>query len=164
MCRLPIALVAGFLCAAPLASAQKAIDVTPEYIVGVKLGMTHAKVRKLLTKPLRVDRLEGGYDRLVSGRQKVEVYFRAGAKGAVVVTTWNRALKTDEQVGPCSTVAALKTAYGSRLRPFRQNGKVIAYRLGNLMFTTEGGRRVGVVALGRGTAATYVALNAPECH
>ena len=163
MRRIAIALVFAVLGAAPLASAQKAIDVTPGYIVGVKLGMTRAKAQALLEKPVRVDRLEDGYQRLVSGRQKVEVYFRKGAKGVVVVTTWNRTLRTDEQIGPCSTVAALKRAYGKRLQAFRQAGKVVAYRLGNLVFTAEGGKRVGVVALGRGTAAMYVALNAPEC-
>jgi hypothetical protein len=159
-----IALVFGFLCGAPFASAQKAIDITPDYIVGIQLGMTHAKAHALLGKPVLVGRLQDGYDRLGSERRKVEVYFRKGARGAVVVATWNRTLKTDEQIGPCSTVAALKAAYGSRLQAFRMRGKIIAYRLGTLIFTTEGGRRVGVVALGRGTAATYVALNVPECR
>ncbi len=113
---------------------------------------------------MRADRLEDGYDRLVSGKQKVEVYFRKGATGVVVVTTWNKTLRTDKRIGPCSTVTALKKAYGSRLKPFRQRTKVVAYRLGDLIFTAESGARVGVVALGRGTAAVYVALNAPECH
>jgi hypothetical protein len=163
MRRIAIALVFAVFLIAPLASAQKAIDITPDYIVGIKLSMTKAKATRLLAKPVRVDRLEDGYERLVSGRQKVEVYFRKGAKGVVVVTTWNRTLKTDEGIGPCSSVAALKRTYGKQLQPFRQGGKVIAYRLGNLVFTAEGGKRVGVVALGRGTAANYVALNAPEC-
>jgi hypothetical protein len=148
----------------PFASAQKAIDITPDYIVGIELGMPKAKASALLTKPVRFDRLEGDYQRLVSGAQKVEVYFRTGEKGVVFVTTWNRALRTDEQIGPCSSVTALKRAYGNRLRPFRERGKVIAYRLGNLVFTTEGGKRVGVVGLGRGAAGVYVALNAPECR
>jgi hypothetical protein len=79
------------------------------------------------------------------------------------VTTWNRQLRADMGVGPCSTVAALKHAYAGRLAPFREGGRVVAYRLGNLIFTVEGGRRVGVVALGRGTQAVYVALNATGC-
>ena len=164
MRRIGTACVFALLLTAPLASAQKAIDITPDYIVGIHLGMTKAKANTLLGKPVRVDRLENGYERLVSDRAKVEVYFRAGAKGIVVVTTWNKTLQTDEQVGPCSTVAALKAAYGSRLQPFRQKGKTIAYRLGNLVFTTGGGLRVRTVALGRGTAATYVALNASQCR
>ena len=60
-------------------------------------------------------------------------------------------------------MAALKAAYGSRLVPFREGSRIAAYRLGNLIFTVKGGRRVGVVALGRGTQAMYVALNATEC-
>ena len=61
-------------------------------------------------------------------------------------------------------MAALKRAYGSRLVPFRQGGRIVAYRLGLLIFAVEGGKRVGVVALGRGTQAAYVALNATECR
>jgi glutaminyl-peptide cyclotransferase len=147
-----------------LGSARQTVGVTQSSIAGIRLGMTHAQARALLGRPVLVGRLENGYDRLVSMRKQVEAYFRLGARGVVVVTTWNRSLRTEEGIGPCSTVAALKKAYGSRLRPFRQAGRVIAYRLGNLVFTTEDGKRVGVVALGVGTAATYVALNAPECR
>jgi hypothetical protein len=164
MRRIAIVFVFAFVCTTPLASAQKAIDITPDYVIGIKLGMTHAQARTLLGKPVRVDRLEGGYDRLVSERKKVEAYFRAGAQGVVVVTTWSRTLRTDEQVGPCSTVAALKAAYGARLRPFRQEGKAVAYRLGNLIFATPNGRRVTAVGLGRGTAAVYVTLNVTPCR
>jgi hypothetical protein len=164
MRRIGIALVFALLSTAPVASARTALDIRPGALARIELGMTKAKATALLAKPVRFDRLEDGYQRLVSGATKVEVYFRTGAKGVVVVTTWSKALRTEKRIGPCSTVAALKRAYGSRLQPFRQGGKVVAYRLGNLVFTTEGGRRVGVVALGRGTAAVYVALNAPECH
>jgi hypothetical protein len=164
MRRIGIVLVLAMLCTAPGASAQKAIDITPDYIAGIELGMTHAKVRAVFGKLVRADRLESGYDRLVSGTRKVEVYFRKGAKGAVAVTTWNRQLRTAEQIGPCSTVAALKRAYGKKLVPFRQGRKLVAYRLANLIFTVEGGKRIGVVALGRGDAEAYVALNAPACR
>jgi hypothetical protein len=164
MRRLAIAVLLATLFAAPVAFALKGAGIKPDSIVGIELGVTHARARAILGPLVRPDRLEDGYDRLVSGRQKVEVYFRKGAKGAVVVTTWSKTLRTDKRVGPCSTVAALKAAYGSRLQPTRQGGKVVAYRLGDLVFTAEGGKRVGVVALGRGAAAVYVALNAPECH
>lgn len=158
------ALVFALLGTAPLASAQKVIGITPRSIAGLGLGTTHAKARSLLGKYVRTDRLEAGYDRLVSGTQKVEVYFRRGASGAVVVTTWNRKLKTDAHVGPCSSVTALRRAYGKQLVPVRRKRTIVAYRLGDLVFTTEGRKRIGVVALGRGTAAVYVALNAPECR
>ena len=56
----------------------------------------------------------------MSAKQKVEVYFRKGTRGVAAVTTWNRQLQTDEQIGPCTTIAALKQAYGSELKPYRQ--------------------------------------------
>jgi hypothetical protein len=163
MRRIAIVLVFAFAAVPPVASAQKAIGITAGSIVGVKLAMTRAKASSLLHKPVRFDRLEDDYQRLVSSTQKVEVYFRTGTQGAIAVATWNRTFRTDEGIGPCSTVAALKGAYGTRLQPFRQAGKVIAYRLGNLIFTAES-TRVGAIGLGRGTVATYIVLNVPECR
>jgi hypothetical protein len=162
--RLAVLLAVAIACAPPLASAQKAIDIRPSSIAGIHLGASRAHARALMTRPARLDRLEDGYIRLVSPRQKLESYFRTGTRGVAVITTWNRQLKTDEQIGPCSTVAALKHAYGSQLVPFRQGGRIVAYRRGPLIFTVEGGRRVGVVALGRGQQAVYVALSATECR
>jgi hypothetical protein len=138
--------------------------ITPSSIAGIHLGATRAQARAHMTAPVRLDRLEDGYVRLVSTRQKVESYFRTGTKGVAVVTTWSRRQTTAARIGPCSTVAALKRAYGARLAPFRQGGRIVAYRLGRLIFTVEGGKRVGVVGLGLGTQAVYVALNAPECR
>jgi hypothetical protein len=161
--RAVVAFVLGLVLCTSVASARKAIDITPDYIVGVRLGMTQARATALLAKPVRLDRLEEGYTRLVSGKQRVEVYFLRGAAGVVTVTTWNRTLKTDKQVGPCSTIAFLKRAYGARLRPLRQATRIVAYGLGNLIFTVEG-TKVGVVGLGRTRAALFVALNAPACH
>jgi hypothetical protein len=125
--------------------------------------MTQPRASVILRKPLRIDRLEEGYLRLVSGNQKVEVYFQRGTPGVVAVTTWNRLLKTDKQIGPCSSVAALKRAYGARLKPFTRAKRIVAYRLGNLIFTVAPGGKVGVVALGRTVPSVYVALNAPAC-
>jgi hypothetical protein len=161
--RVAITVVFAFLLCTSLASAtQKAIDITPDYVVGVKLGMTQARATTLLRKPVRIARLEEGYLRLVSGAQRVEVYFRKGAIGVVTVTTWNKTLRTDKQIGPCSTIAALKKAYGAKLKPFKQAKRIVAYRLLNLIFTVHG-TRVGVVGLGRDVASVYVALNAPTC-
>jgi len=137
--------------------------ITASSIAGIHLGATRAQARAHMTAPVRLDRLEDGYVRLVSTRQKVETYFRTGTTGVAVVTTWSRRLRTAAGIGPCSTVTALKNAYGPRLVPFRQGGRVVAYRLGQLIFTVEGGKKVGVVGLGRGTQAMYVALNATEC-
>ncbi|MGE5275043.1 MAG: hypothetical protein ACM3QU_14935 [Verrucomicrobiota bacterium] len=151
------------LCSSSAAIAQSPGGIAQSAVSGVSLGLGQAQARARMTKPVRLDRLEDGYVRLVSPRQRLESYFRIGTKGVAVVTTWNPHLKTAAGVGPCSTVAALKRAYGARLAPFRQGGKIVAYRLGNLIFAVEGGMRVGVVALGRGPQAVYVALNATEC-
>ena len=158
----PVLVLALLLSAAP-ASARQASGITAASVGGIHLGATQSRTRALMAKPVHLDRLEDGYVRLVSPRQKLESYFRTGTRGVAVVTTWNRQLQTDKGIGPCSTVAALKRAYAGRLAPFRQGGRLVAYRLGNLIFTVEGGRRVGVVALGRGTEAVYVALSATEC-
>jgi hypothetical protein len=147
--RAAAALVFGLLLYAPVAAAQKAIDITPDYIVGIKLGMPQARATALLTKPVRFDR--------------VEAYFQKGAPGVVALTTWNRQLKTDKQIGPCSTIAALKRAYGAKLKPYLQAKRIVAYRLGNLIFTVAPRQKVGVVGLGRTAGAVYIALNAPAC-
>src|SRR6187551_2436244 len=147
--RAAAALVLGLLLCTPVASARKAIDLAPDYIVGIKLGMPQARAVALLTKPVRLDRLEEGYQRYVSGKQKVEAYFQKGAAGVVALTTWNRQLKTDKQIGPCSTIAALKRAYGGKLKPYLQAKRIVAYRLGNLIFTVAPRQKVGVVGLGR---------------
>jgi hypothetical protein len=157
-------IVFALLVCVPLGSARTAVAITPDSIADIRLGMTQAKANALLAKPVRVDRLELGYQRLVSGKQKLEVYFQQAALGVVTVTTWNRALKTAKGIGPCSSVAALKRAYGVRLRPFRQGGRIVAYRLGNLIFATKGGQIVRVVGLGRTAPTIFVALNAPECR
>jgi hypothetical protein len=138
-------------------------SITPSSIAGIHLGASQRDARAHMTGPVQVGRLEDGYLRLASARRKVESYFRTGTKGVAVVATWNRRLKTAERIGPCSTVAALRRAYGSRLVPFRQGGRIVAYRLGRLVFTVEGGKKVGVVGLGLGRQAMYVALNSTEC-
>jgi hypothetical protein len=150
--------------AASAASAATSAGVEPSSVARIRLGLSQVEARARMTPPVRLDRLEDGYVRLVSTRQRVESYFRTGTKGVAVVTTWNPRMKTVQQVGPCSTLASLKHAYGARLVPFRQARRIVAYRLGLLIFTVEDGKRVGVVGLGRGTQAVYVALNATECR
>jgi hypothetical protein len=58
--RVAIVLVLALVCAAPSAG-QKAIDITQSYIAGIHLGATQTRARALMTKPVRLDRLEDGY-------------------------------------------------------------------------------------------------------
>ena len=114
-----VGLAVALLWTAPLAGARETAAITPSSIAGIKLGMSRAQARGLLGNPVRLDRLEDGYERLVSERRRIEVYFRAGVTGVAEVTTWSRTLRTDKGVGPCSTVPSLKAAYGTRLQAFR---------------------------------------------
>lgn len=159
-------LAAALLVAAPAASAAARAAITPSSIAGAKLGLSAPAYKRILGAPAVKGELEGGFSRLTFPRRKTEVYFRRiGTAGpGYVVATWNRSYRTAEGVGPCSTVARLKAAYGARLKPFTVEGRVVAYALGSLIFTVEGARRVKVVALGKGRRATFIALNVTECR
>src|SRR5262249_56071587 len=78
--RAVIVLVAVLACAAPTA-AQKAVDITQSYMAGIHLGASQVQARALMTKPVRLDRLEDGYRRLVSTSQKLESDLPAGTQG-----------------------------------------------------------------------------------
>ena len=68
----------------------------------------------------------------------------------MLVTTWNRAYRTAAGIGPCSTVAQLKKAYGSKLKPSAfntQHGSVYVYTLGDLLFAAADLETVNAVGL-----------------
>ena len=79
------------------------------------------------------------------------------------MVVWDEQYRTAARVGPCSTAAQLKRAYGTRLRPFRLQGKMVGYRLGRLFFAVEDGKRVGVVQLSSTALPPYAALNSLSC-
>ena len=52
-----------------------------------------------------------------------------------------KSFRTSAGVGPCSTIAELKSAYGNALEPSPNNtidGKVYAYTVGHLVFSANG--------------------------
>jgi hypothetical protein len=59
-----------------------------------------------------------------------------------LIDAWNKAYRTAAGVGPCTSIARLKAAYGERLKPAKwntQHGKVFAYTLGShLLFAANG--------------------------
>jgi hypothetical protein len=92
----------------------------------------------------------GNYTRLVFPKRKMYVYFKDGVDRAIQITTWNKAYRTAEGVGPCSTVAELKKAYGSRLKPSKwntQNGETYVYTMGDLLFAAPDLTHVTAVGL-----------------
>ncbi len=130
---------------------------------GAQLERNLGYYKAVFAGPLREDRLEGGLGRLVWPREGVEVYHPWTANRATGIVTWNRRFRTGKGIGPCSTTAALRRAYGTRLAPFRLAGRVVGYRLGRLFFATESAR-VGAVQLSTAELPPYAALNAPECR
>ncbi len=114
--------------AAPASWSATAPAITPSSIAGAKLGLGKVAYRKLLGTPVRYEAAGGGkpteggfqqpsnYARLLFSKRQMYVYFENGNAGAVEITTWNKAYRTAEGVGPCSTLAEVKKAYGKRLR------------------------------------------------
>ena len=93
------------------------------------------------------------YSLLTNSRRHVSAYFVGSTDKAVELTTWNSNDRTAEGIGPCSSVAALKRAYGKRLRPSpnaTHNGVVTAWLLGKHMIfaTTPGDHPTQVLAVG----------------
>ena len=87
------------------------------------------------------------------GEPQLAVYFRVTPFAADVITTWNRNFRTAAGIGPCSTIAEMKQAYGDAVQPpwsgiFRDTGPS-AWVVGrNLLFSTsKDGRTVNAVAL-----------------
>jgi hypothetical protein len=138
--------------AIPLALATTRAAITPSLIARAKLGLGKVAYTKLLGAPVRYQAAGGGtiqepgfqapqnYTRLVFAKRKMDVYFQDGVDHAIEITTWNKAYRTAAGVGPCSTRAQLKAAYGSRLKPHPgsivENGQPGAYIVGrSLIFS-----------------------------
>ena len=89
------------------------------------------------------------------GQPEVAVYFRANPDRADIITTWNRRNRTAAGIGPCSTLAAMKKAYGKNVHPTPHHPEgepVPAYVVGpNLIFETQDQRTISAVGLYRGS-------------
>ena len=148
--------------AAAAGATAPVIRITQTSIAGAQLGLTRAAYRKPFGGAPKVAKLEGGLTRLDFPRS-ASVFFRSSGGGAIGMVVWDEQYRTAARVGPCSTAAQLKRAYGTRLRPFRLQGKVVGYRLGRLFFAVEDGKRVGVVQLSSTALPPYAALNSLSC-
>jgi len=147
----------------PVARSATKASITPVSIAGARLGLHASAYKQLLGTPAHKDVLENNYSRLVFAKRKVEVYFKGKADKGIEITTWNKAYKTAAGIGPCSSVAQLRAAYGTKLKTFKQGGKVYAYIVGKVIFASNDLKHVTAVALGSGQAAIFVALNVTPC-
>jgi hypothetical protein len=166
-------LILGFASAALAVSAAAAAAsgspaIQPTSIAGAKLGLGKLAYKQRLGSAVKFEAAGGGdmsepgfqqpadYARLVFGKRKINIYFKGGVDHAIQITTWNRAYRTKEGVGPCSSFAQLKAAYGKRLQPNpmnknRDTGEVFSYVVGRtLLFNvseTGAERQVNAVTL-----------------
>ena len=151
--------IGGYLTTREETSTAGAPAITQTSISGVTLGRSAAAYKQHF----------GGYKQLVLtesdppipglsfGQPEVAVYFRANPERADIITTWNRRLRTAAGIGPCSTIAEMKKAYGAAVRPSRYgtspDGKTVhSYVVGqNLIFVTQDQRTISALALYRGS-------------
>src|SRR5262249_38296802 len=113
------------------------------------------------------------YSVLTHRSREVSAYFVGTDDKAVELTTWNSTARTPEGIGPCSTVAQLKKAYGSRLKPSPNNhtpaNVPLGYTVGKHLFFAIGPgltpKVVEAVALysNKLSEGSYNAMNEGPC-
>ena len=162
MIRFVSVLLAALVLAGSALATAPVFRITQTSVAGTKLGLARAAYRKPFGGAPKVAQLEGGLTRLDYPRY-ASVFFRSRGGGAIGIVVWSEQYRTAARVGPCSSAAQLKRAYGTRLQPFRLQGKVVGYRLGRLFFAVENGKKVGVVQLSSSALPSYAALNSPSC-
>jgi serine/threonine-protein kinase len=132
----------GVLATRDGAAPAPPVSITQSSIAGARLGLTQAAYKDLYGIGWRADVVtEPGFPVLIFQHRKEAIYFDPDTRRGIIVTTWNRNHRTAEGIGPCSTIADAKSAYGSALRPSRWNtieGKVYAYLVGrNLLLAAN---------------------------
>ena len=132
------------------------VTITPTSIGGAKLGDTDVALQRLWGNQYRKLTLDfpANYALLTYGGRALTAYFIGTSNKTVEITTANSGDRTAEGIGPCSSVAALKKVYGTRLKPnphMEHKGVVFAYTVGkHMVFTvgpTSNPTRVDTVAL-----------------
>jgi serine/threonine protein kinase len=155
-------------------SGHVPVTITPTSIGGVNVGLHPAAYSRAFGKSSSATAMQFPPNWVLQPfpTRDVNVYyvFNSGKPGpvrrlgrdahAIEINTWNRADRTAEGVGPCSTLAQLKAVYGSRL--IHQSGSKVpggwaAYLVGKTLLFSMGGNSkksppnfVRVVALYKG--------------
>ncbi len=132
--------------------------ITQASIAGVVLGGPEATYKQHFGgyKQLVLTEADPPIPGLSFGQPEVAVYFRADARRADIITTWNRHLRTAAGIGPCSTIEEMKRAYGKAVQPSwagtsPDGNTVHSWVVGqNLLFATQDQRTISAVALYRG--------------
>jgi hypothetical protein len=158
-------LVAPALVALAFAATATATvhPIGPNSIGGARLAQLRADYVGVFGPVRFTTRLPHGLTRLSFGDGKVHVFLASTGK-AVGILTSDKDFKTPEGVGPCSSVVALKAAYGNRLSSIRLTSvqRIAAYRIGSLAFVVSGDR-IANVMLASPRLPLSIALNAAQC-
>ena len=139
--------------------------ITQHAIAGIPLGKQAAWYKKHVDRGWRDEVLsESTFPAIAFGAKALTVVFPRKGAGAHIITTYNPAYKTAEGIGPCSSVADMKRAYGDRVRGTwagTQRGKSYSYELGkNILFEDQDLKTVTAVVLYDGSA--YKRRNSPQ--
>jgi hypothetical protein len=142
-------------------SGATARQINQRSIGNVPLGLTRTGYLHKLGKATFTTRFGHGLTRLAYADRGLAIYLSRKGRGLAVLTSEDE-YRTAAAVGPCSTVAALKRAYGARLKPMRRGSHVVAYRLRRLVFATPSGNVAAVMLSGSGFPVNVV-VNAGLC-
>ena len=132
--------------------------ITQNTLLGLPVGLTRGDYAERFGDWLANPLPAGDYAGMRFLAEDVGAYFPPGSTRATVLTTWNPAHRTAAGIGPCSTIAAMKRAYGDQVQPTWagtqiHEGKrfVYSWAVGNnLLFATDSVPYIQAVALYRG--------------
>jgi serine/threonine-protein kinase len=147
------AIAAGSTVALESSSAHTKVSITQTAIDGIGLGHKAAWYRNRLGPGVASTDKYSKYAELHFQQPEIATYAPHADDPAVAVTTWYRNYRTAAGIGPCSTLAAMHSAYGDRVTPdaHATHGKTVSvWNLGrNIMFETQDHRTISAVVLYR---------------
>jgi tRNA A-37 threonylcarbamoyl transferase component Bud32 len=134
-------LVAAAAVAAIVASSHGGathVTITPTSIAGARLGDSNALIGQLWGGGLKLlMQTPADYSVLTQRTRNLSAYFEGTTDKAVEITTWDKADRTAQGIGPCSTLADLRRVYGKRLKNSpnsTHNGVVYGWTVGKRLF------------------------------
>lgn len=131
--------------------APRPTTITQTSLAGARLGESEVALERLWGGGQKLQvQFPADYSLLRQSLLDVTAFFVGTTDRAVELVTWNKADLTAEGVGPCSSLAALKHAYGTRLK-LVPNNHGYGYTVGKRLFFAIGSpprpRFVSAVAL-----------------